>query len=682
MEDNCDFLTLYNHPVIKKEAEGNLDSKTSLIINLEEFISRGKNYLVLGKDKCGKTSLLKRIQLECLANYSRIRKVPFYFDVREYETKIEKKFNFEKLIKLYFNISNSKVNEILENNNFVFLIDNYSPDSSLVNNIDAFFTKYNKVSFVIATEFNLSRTVDIFQFGGLICDKVYFHDLRRQEIIKYTDQRLSKNQKKEDIQEKIIQLCKQIELPLNYWTVSLLLLIHNKSSDSYSKNLFSILDVCIEEIFDKKHLAFSHTRLNFEHLKKICAELAKELFVNHNKTIYSASYNAILTQIELTISENNRISANPKDVLDYLIESGILKKKVDLNLYVFRLNGFFEYFLALQMTKDSKFKTEILDDDIKFLAFKNQLEIYSGFKRDDFEFLSTIFNKSKSKLQSVFEIYSRDKDKELLEKINEPTAVEKFCKETSISRVLTSSEKAIVDDLVDELSFDSEVHEIKKLNPEDINSELIERYISITARVFRNMDGVSGNKEKISGMFNEIIDWYCDFGFFIIDEFTKIARNEIINEEFVDFQDFPELDLLKFISNFSPLISQTWLNDGLGHYNLERLIKEELAKLDAEKNQYKIFLLYYLLLDIDLMENRKYLQESMSKITMPILKYAIFLKLNYYLAFKSSKHSQLQQDLSIKIQKAKVNFDNKTELGEIQKQIQAKKKINLRNRNL
>ena len=47
------------------------------------------------------------------------------------------------------------------------------------------------------------------------------------------------------IQEKIIQLCKQLELPLNYWTVSLLLLIHSKSTDKFTI-FFIKLDLTIK----------------------------------------------------------------------------------------------------------------------------------------------------------------------------------------------------------------------------------------------------------------------------------------------------------------------------------------------------------------------------------------------------------------------------------------------------
>jgi hypothetical protein len=525
--------------------------------------------------------------------------------------------------------------------------------------------------------------MDIFEFGDTLYEKVFFHDLRRQEIIAYTEKRLKHSQKKEQIQEKIIQLCKQLELPLNYWTVSLLLLIHNKSSDSYFKNLFSVLDVCIDEIFGKKQLLIAHSRISFEQLKTICAELAKYLFNNFEMDIYSANKQTIITFIDNFISSNDRIATRGIDVFNYLLTCGILKQKDDNDLYVFRLNGFFEYFLALQMTKDTPFKETILNDEVKYLAFKNQIEIYSGFKRDDMDFLSIVYSKSKTKLAPIFNKYSQDKDKELLLKVQEPEKIKDICRNLSIQKTLTTVEKARIEDIGDELQIDADVHHIQEMDTQCVNSELIERYLSILSRVFRNSDEITGNKEKIKELFHYIIDSYCNLGFYIIDEFSSFTQQELKKEAVIDIDEFPELSLLQFISSFSPIIAQVCLFDGLGHFNLERMIKNEIQQLETNlnANQYKLFILYFLLLDIDINANNEFISIAIDKIKIPVLKYMIVLKLNYYLAFKAGSNKKLQQVLSNKIQKAKLGIDNKADIGDIQRKIQERKKLVSINKN-
>lgn len=674
IDDRGDFLTLYKNPILKKEPEDALESKNVPQVTIDEILNSRKNYVVLGKDKCGKSSLLRKLQLDCLINYSRNSIIPFYLDCKDLSS-IDHINDLEQCIKTYFEMNKSKTKSILSSDNFILLLDNYSPNSVYASVINDFLLKYPKITFVACAEYSLSMRMEIFEFGGLQYEKIYHYDLRRQEIIAYTDNRLHSHTKKVEIQNKIIQLCKQLELPLNYWTVSLLLLIYNKSSDSYSKNLFSILDVCVDEIFGKKKLLLSNSKISFEQLKNICARLAKFLFEKQAYSIYSAPYSTILKFIEEEIEGMLRVNANGKNVLDFFIACGMLKYK-DSNSLVFRLNGFFEYFLALQMTKDNEFKDSIINDDAKYLAFKNQLEIYSGFKRNDVDLLNIVYCKTSDKIDEIFKPYS-DKDKMLKQKVDIPKEMEEFCRTVSVAKALSTSEIAKIEDISNELDINADVHLIEKINPNEISSEVIERYLSILARVFKNLDEVDLSEDKISKLFNYIIEAYCDFGFFVIDELTAITIREIETESDIDFKKIPELELLKLISGFGPVISQTWLSDGVGHLSLEKIIISEIEKLEekSSQNQYKLFLLYFLLLDIDLKSNRQYIEKSLENLKIPVLKYAIYVKLNYYLVFKSGEDKVLQKSLSNLVQRAQLNLDSKTNVDDMQKGLQEKKSL-------
>jgi len=680
-EEKKDFLSLYNHPVLKNNSEDSAIRVNSSLITIEDLAS-GNNYIILGKDKCGKTTLLKRIQLYCLINYSKLCKIPFYIDAKEYESKIDSNFDLSQNIREYYGINKEKVKEILENSDFILLIDNYIPILGFAVYLNDFLLKNPHVSYIICSENNITRSVDKFHVGETKSEKLFFHDLRRQEIVTYTEKRLAINQSKDAVQDKIFQLCKQLELPLNYWTVSLLILIYNKSSNNYFRNLFSILDVCVDEIFEKKQLLIAQSRISFEQLKTICAELAKYLFIEHESTVYSASYSDILSFINKITIENDRISTNATDIFNYFMACGILKQKSDIDLYVFRLNGFFEYFLAYQMTKDSEFTNEILSDSSKYLGFKNELEIYSGFKRDDFNFLKKIYHITQKKVDPIFSIYAKNKDIELSNNIKTSSQIEDFCKQISIQKALSANEKAELEDSIDELKINSDVHLVEKFSPTEMNPEILERYISILSRIFRNSDEIRTYKDELVDIFNEIIDYYCDFGFYIVDNFSMLATNKLKKapETIGDSQEF---ELLRFMSNFTPLIAQTFLYDGIGHYNMERMIKNKITELeiDVNNNQYKLFMLYFLLLDIDIKTNKDYIQIAISNIKIPILKYLIIIKLNYYLAFKATSDKTLQNELENKIKQAQFNVNNRLDPKGIQKGIYKIKKQSQINKN-
>ena len=66
---------------------------------------------------------------------------------------------------------------------------------------------------------------------------------------------------------------------------------------------------------------------------------------------------------------------------------------------------------------------------------------------------------------------------------------------------------------------------------------------------------------------------------------------------------------------------------------------------------------------------------------MNVLKYAIVIKLNYYLAFNAGNNKVTQKMLSQNIQQARINLDNTTSLSDIHKQIHTKKRENLINQN-
>lgn len=682
-EEEHSFLSLYNHSVIKTEAESNLESKHSPIISLDELINSSSNYYILGKDKCGKTTLLKRIQIDILMNFNRNGKVPFYIDARDYENKIDDKFSIIDLVKDYYGINRAKATSIVKSDGFILLVDNYTPSTGFALYLNDFLQENDKLRFIACSEEYLYRKMEASPFGDIVFDKLYFHNLRRQEIVQYTEKRLHSSSQTEQVRRKIIEICKQLELPLNYWTISLLLLIHHKSSESYAKNLFSILDVCVDEIFNKKQILLSRSKISYEQLKKVCAGLAKKMFENHSTSVFSVSFDEMHKYLDEMIEENDRLSITSNEIFTYLIRCGIIKEKSDDRRYVFRLNGFFEYFLAYQMTKDAAFKESIIRNDEMFIAFKNQIEIYSGFKRDDYDFLSIVYNKVADKINPIWGQYSSNLDDELLDKIKTKKEIEGFCKQLSVERSLSAIEQAKFEDQFEEPTFDSEVHIIPKVNVKQLNFEIVERYLSILARTYRSSDEISGKAQEKKEIFHYILNGYCKLGFYLVDEFKKSTENELSSTKNadIDFQELPEVKLLNFISNFTPLICQVALYDGIGHFSLERIIKREIDVILASETieEYKLFMLCFLLLDIDLEANKQYILTVMQHIKINVLKYAIVIKLNYYLAFNAGNNKETQKMLSQNIQQARINLDSTTSLSDIHKQIHARKRENLIN---
>ena len=125
-------------------------------------------------------------------------------------------------------------------------------------------------------------------------------------------------------------------------------------------------------------------------------------------------------------------------------------------------------------------------------------------------------------------------------------------------------------------------------------------------------------------VFDYLIDSYCDLTFFIIDEMARMAEDEASQNDYC-FSEAQEMGLYKIMTTFSPLLTQVMLFDSIGHYNIENIIKTEIQKLEQNpaENQYKLYVYYFILTDIDLEGNMEYIVRALSNITIPVLKYML-----------------------------------------------------------
>lgn len=670
------FLYQFSDPILKNTMEGSTSSsEVGEKIDWRSILLDG-NYIVRGKDKCGKTTLLKRILLEYLTNYASYSYIPLYIDAKEYEIKMTDDFDFLFEVRSLYGINNRMVENLEAEGKLIFLIDNFSLSTYFAKVFGNYISTHGMIRYICCAEYNYISNFDndISKLGYGSYTNLYIQDLRRKEIVLYTQKHLQGTTlDAQDVEEKIIGLCKQMNLPLNFWTISLLLLIHKRSTDTYSKNIYGILDLCVDEIFEKKKLVLANASVNLDLIKSICAYVAKHLFLHHADSVYSASAETIRQYIQDLLTKNPRIALTKEVVFDFIYKSGMLKQKDD-GLFTFRLQGFFEYFLALQMVKDAGFKTLIINDEKLYLTFKNQLEIYSGFKRDDKEFLDEVKKRTESKVIELFAPYVGNIDDILENRIQLPQKLKEKSKELSF-KTLTMEQTASLEDVVDELQINAEVKKMPVYDPIEASPDIIDRYISIYARVFKNTDQLLGDNDYVQDTFSQLLDYYCNWSFFLVDSYCERTIDEfkLIGLKLDESQ---ALKLWQLITTMIPIVTQVNMYEGLGHASMEELAKIEIAKYELNKaeHQYQLFMLYFLLLDIDCELNSVYFDKVQENITSPLLRYMSLLKFNYYLVFKSHNKKTLQNRLQLLIQKQQKLLDGKTDIEDMQKIIQQQKR--------
>lgn len=686
-EEAKGFNEIFTDPILKHKSKAQIaESKSdSSGISLNDVISTGDNFVLVGKDKSGKTSILYKLFLDLFVDFPLYKTIPLFIDAKEWKNS-KKPLDIYKLIGNYYETTQAKAKALPEKYPIRLLIDNYDPHFESFNTIINDFLENNPtVCFIAATEDKLAASFASYEFDGRSYSNLYIHEISRPEV------RLLANKwpnltpdKREIILDKIFGIFTQLNIPTNYWTVSLFLWIFEKNNDANFHNSFELIQLYIDNLLDRKRLALDKSsKLKFDDFKSYLGELSHFLMIDRIDKGYTATYAEIVEFTDKYRNRNKRFVIEVKDVIDLIIEKGILRKAFD-DSYTFRLNGVFEYFIALYMSNDKKFAYKIIDDDHYYLSFKNELELYAGFEKNGEEYLSKIFERTKKIFKNLTEKYEATNiDSQLMLKISEA-----FDISLPMQQLGSNFQKALPvekqDEILGEMNpVDIQKSEVKVKEYYEViedNSENLEKALHILSRVFRNSN--VQDEKQVNEVLDYIIDTSCYLGFKLIDEAEKMEDFGIDAEELSTEH---EKMLVQLITNFMPLIVQTFLYDALAQNDLERIFKDKIEELkkDKKNNQFKLLILYFTLIDLDLNANKNLIPEVIEIINLNILRQTTILKLYYYLMFKCNNKPQLEDYIKeqIRIQTLKINPD--ANVGELQKGMsQTTKLVRLRNRSV
>lgn len=669
------FFDITTQPVLKTQSNAEITNQETIVpdYNWDSFINDNEDYLILGKGKCGKTILLKKIQLELLRDFSKENKIPVYIDLKDWAMS-SKLFNLEEELRIYFELNKNDVKRIVKDESIVFLIDNFHLKSYILEEIAPYIENNDKIRIIACSEETIVTNIEDSKIDGRTLKKLYFHKLRKKHIRKLTNNFFKLNdEKQEEIVDKVSSIFTRLSIPFNFWSVSLFLWVFKKDLNNNFQNDVELINLYIEKLLEKEQLTVAQSNFSYDKYKRFLSSLAYELLKKHHTFSYSMTYGELHNFTESYLQDNIRYTVSSREVLEYVEDRGILMKKTD-GRYTFRLKGIFEYFVANQLTYDHDLLEDLIANDDLYLSFGNEFELYAGFKRDDEEFLNKIHLKTKAIFKNVtneYESSGSSIDNLLKSKILELNEMKPLIE--GISETFKDGLSLDKQDEVEEMISlengrnDDSQSEVTKKEVHELNEsiESLEKALFILGRVFKNIDEVKCN-QTVHEIFDYILDSSCYWGFKFIDDLKINDIKELLKDEHED----AAKKIIKVLTNFIPTLVQTRTNDMIGDKNLEKVINSEIKNLKSEKNtdknQYKLFILYFLLLDINLMKYKDLIDEIRDFITIPVLRYSILLKLNFYLGFKVNKgDKELVKFLRNKIQKQQLIFNNNTDLGEL-----------------
>ncbi len=635
-----DFLKLFNNPIIKNKSVQEIiaTQKEGEQITLPQIVSNDKSAIIFGYNKKGKTSLLRWIQIDGIKECFNRKVIPYYMDYKLYKAK---DFDLKKELRNYLETNTRKCESIFNEYTLLLLVDDLNPtDNKFTGLLVTQLANFPNARFIATCAESISKQCSLINFQDYAIEKYYIHDITYREVHQLTlNWPNISMEKKKKAEEKIIQIFTQMHIPLNYWTTSLFLWIFEKTDEHNIHNNFDLIQLYIDELLDKKNYILNpDNKVSYDDLKSYLSALAQHILINN----YALSESELVLFTENYRSNHQKFTDTSWDIIRYLLDKAILIQSD--NKFTIRLKGVFEFFLAYRMKEDEDFKNKVLAFKHYILSFGNELELYAGFCKDD-----------KNTILEVF-----DSAKKILAPITNKADYEKLDLHLSNQIQITNSDFRYTGNLLNKLaempdeegdgidylpvsisSIDETEVKPKRLYDQiDINTAIVERIIFVLARVYRNSNACD-MKEIADEMFEYILNGSCNLGFMLVEDSKSIIENEENDTK----------ALVSLVSNFIPIIIETFFYDAICQQNLVRVFESKLDSImkNPEGNELRIFMLTYILVDLDIKTYIHLIDKALLVIKNKVLRFAMLNK-NILLTMKYYDNQSILSQLKIQRQ--------------------------------
>ena len=161
---------------------------------------------------------------------------------------------------------------------------------------------------------------------------------------------------------------------------------------------------------------------------------------------------------------------------------------------------------------------------------------------------------------------------------------------------------------------------------------------------------------------NFVLDGVSNLGFMLVDD----AKNVDFNVDEITTK-----NIIQLVSNYMPIIIEAFLYDAISQKNLSRVFSDKLKELisNPEGNEFRIFLLTLVLVDLDIKENLEILKNNLKYLKLRPLRFAVVSKL-LLLTIQHSDNLYLKDKIKVLINELKNDFEGLKQLNEtIERQI-------------
>jgi predicted MPP superfamily phosphohydrolase len=574
--NNKSLAEMFVHPTItnfpisnsKVEAEAKIKNKKYLI---EDILLSNENCLIYGAKEAGKTVLLDKILLTAHSNYNTYKKIPIIIPFSKFEN------NVEFLIKDYLGLNNKEYESLISKTNLLVLIDDVIFDSKYekhIHSIGDLIAKIPNLQIICTSTQIMENTIpkeylDYNNFADF--NLMFIQNFGTKEI----RQLISKwfEGKKVDYREQVEKLIKnfqELSLPRTPLAISMFLWIFEKQENKPINNAV-LVEMFVENLLEKTN--FENLNLggfDFHNKQRLLAFSVKFMLDNGDSSNnYQVSYNELLEYYKVHLK--GKFEGNIESILKDFINRGIFHS-VDETFLKFKSSFFFHFFLAKYIDIDPKFKAFIFTDD-NYLDYINELDYYTGLKRDSAETLDFLIEKLNTAFSPINKHLEYDYEK--IDSFLEIQDKEKCLSEGfTMDSVKNKPTEEEIDKIYDEQLSNSPNNKLIESKGKNAQSQSIqyEKILKISAAALKNSDEID-DFDKRKNAYKIILTSSISFLVLYKANMLQYYKDHKTAPDFLP-QNF---DFTLFIRAL-PLIHQVVVYNWLGTPKLLSVLKDKISQ--------------------------------------------------------------------------------------------------------
>lgn len=600
-------------PAIKVEGYEIEESGEEKYIGFEDLARSRDNFLLVGGENSGKSTLLKSLLMDKLKSQAQTQldEIAFYFDCKG--KKLPSKHRIKTtLAEIYESLPSSKLyidalgNKVITENALLIFDGVDGLSQSCMDELISFLVEHKHPRFIISCKHATAQELAT-KLRTKVCRKfaeVNIGGMKRSHLKGLVGKWLSSSTKKNSVAKEILKAVDNAGMPNNIFVYSMLLSIYERKQGHFSTYLHEadLVENFIEVIMHK-HCITGERAPQYKDLLRLLGSIADEMAKNKIFTLKVSEVDTIIVKFNRDIAQDFQTSA----YLNPILASGVIE--LTDGRYRFSQACFFDYVYARYLS-NKKISYPELHMSINFLRFNKVIEYVSAISKEDVDLLEFCHNLTSTAWETCVESEKITNLKTAAEELQEAAQSDILdeLKADSIDKALNHEppKEHEIDERMDSASPLRECPQNGELhaNWDDLHgATLFQSSLSLYARVFRAAEHVT-DRSIADQHFSNALDFYQKTIALNTRKFQDKLRPIVLGKliEHSKYQDLPQENRRKatekidaflnfLIAAFPSFAVSMMASDLINSRQVGRLREK---RLDSSDNLEKIIITYAL----------------------------------------------------------------------------------------